>query len=44
MIGDFHGYKWAKWIDRIEIVNGSYRGYWESVTVTINVGAYINKI
>ncbi|WP_049891097.1 molybdopterin-dependent oxidoreductase [Methanohalobium evestigatum] len=23
-------YKWAKWIKRIEVVNHSYRGYWES--------------
>lgn len=25
-----YGYKWAKWIDHIEPVNSSYRGYWES--------------
>lgn len=25
-----YGYKWAKWIDHIELVNSSYKGYWES--------------
>jgi DMSO/TMAO reductase YedYZ molybdopterin-dependent catalytic subunit len=25
-----YGYKWAKWIDHIELVNTSYKGYWES--------------
>ena len=25
-----YGYKWAKWIDHIELVNASYKGYWES--------------
>jgi DMSO/TMAO reductase YedYZ molybdopterin-dependent catalytic subunit len=25
-----YGYKWAKWIDHIELVNSSYNGYWES--------------
>ena len=25
-----YGYKWAKWIDHIELVNESYKGYWES--------------
>ena len=25
-----YGYKWAKWIDHIEVVNTSYKGYWES--------------
>jgi len=25
-----YGYKWAKWIDHIELVNISYKGYWES--------------
>ncbi len=24
-----YGYKWAKWIDHIELVNSSYKGYWE---------------
>ena len=28
---DKWGYKWCKWIDRIEISsNADYRGYWES--------------
>jgi DMSO/TMAO reductase YedYZ molybdopterin-dependent catalytic subunit len=27
---DKYGYKWAKWIDHIELVNTSYKGYWES--------------
>lgn len=26
---DKYGYKWAKWIVRIELSNSSYRGYWE---------------
>ena len=25
-----YGYKWAKWINHIELVNTSYNGYWES--------------
>jgi len=25
-----YGYKWAKWIAHIEVVNTSYKGYWES--------------
>lgn len=25
-----YGYKWAKWINHIELVNTSYEGYWES--------------
>lgn len=25
-----YGYKWAKWIDHIELVNSSYKGYWET--------------
>jgi DMSO/TMAO reductase YedYZ molybdopterin-dependent catalytic subunit len=25
-----YGYKWAKWVDHIEFVNSSYKGYWES--------------
>jgi DMSO/TMAO reductase YedYZ molybdopterin-dependent catalytic subunit len=25
-----YGYKWAKWIVHIEVVNSSYKGYWES--------------
>jgi DMSO/TMAO reductase YedYZ molybdopterin-dependent catalytic subunit len=25
-----YGYKWGKWIDHIELVNSSYKGYWES--------------
>jgi DMSO/TMAO reductase YedYZ molybdopterin-dependent catalytic subunit len=25
-----YGYKWAKWIVHIELVNSSYKGYWES--------------
>ncbi len=25
-----YGYKWAKWIYHIELVNASYKGYWES--------------
>ncbi len=25
------GYKWAKWVERIELVEGDFRGYWESV-------------
>ncbi len=25
-----YGYKWAKWFDHIELVNESYKGYWES--------------
>jgi DMSO/TMAO reductase YedYZ molybdopterin-dependent catalytic subunit len=25
-----YGYKWAKWIYHIELVNSSYKGYWES--------------
>lgn len=25
-----YGYKWAKWIDHIEVANSSFRGYWES--------------
>jgi DMSO/TMAO reductase YedYZ molybdopterin-dependent catalytic subunit len=25
-----YGYKWAKWINHIELVNTSYKGYWES--------------
>jgi DMSO/TMAO reductase YedYZ molybdopterin-dependent catalytic subunit len=24
-----YGYKWAKWIERIELSDSSYRGYWE---------------
>ncbi|MFW9990178.1 MAG: molybdopterin-dependent oxidoreductase [Candidatus Odinarchaeota archaeon] len=24
------GYKWVKWVVRIEIVNYDYKGYWES--------------
>lgn len=27
---DKYGYKWAKWIIRIEVTNTTYRGYWES--------------
>lgn len=27
--GDW-GYKWAKWIDRIQVVDYDYKGYWES--------------
>ncbi|MDW7775910.1 MAG: molybdopterin-dependent oxidoreductase [Methanosarcinales archaeon] len=27
---DKYGYKWAKWITRIEVTNAEYRGYWES--------------
>ena len=26
---DKYGYKWAKWIVRIELSNSPYRGYWE---------------
>jgi len=26
-----YGYKWAKWVDHIQLVNTSYKGYWESV-------------
>ncbi len=26
----YYGYKWVKWINRIEVVNYEYRGYWES--------------
>lgn len=26
---DKYGYKWAKWITRIEVTNVEYRGYWE---------------
>jgi DMSO/TMAO reductase YedYZ molybdopterin-dependent catalytic subunit len=25
-----YGYKWAKWIVRIEVVKGEVKGYWES--------------
>ena len=25
-----YGYKWAKWIDHIELVKSSYKGYWKS--------------
>lgn len=25
-----YGYKWAKWVDHIQLVNASYKGYWES--------------
>jgi DMSO/TMAO reductase YedYZ molybdopterin-dependent catalytic subunit len=25
-----YGYKWAKWFNHIELVNSSYKGYWES--------------
>lgn len=25
-----YGYKWAKWINHIELANTSYKGYWES--------------
>lgn len=25
-----YGYKWAKWVVRIEVTDESYRGYWES--------------
>jgi DMSO/TMAO reductase YedYZ molybdopterin-dependent catalytic subunit len=25
-----YGYKWAKWVVHIELVNSSYKGYWES--------------
>lgn len=25
-----YGYKWAKWIDHIEVANSSFKGYWES--------------
>lgn len=25
-----YGYKWAKWINHIEVANSSYKGYWES--------------
>ena len=25
-----YGYKWAKWIDHIQLVNISFKGYWES--------------
>lgn len=24
------GYKWIKWVDSIELIKGSYEGYWES--------------
>ncbi len=24
-----YGYKWAKWITRIEVIEGPYEGYWE---------------
>jgi DMSO/TMAO reductase YedYZ molybdopterin-dependent catalytic subunit len=27
---DKYGYKWAKWIVRIELSNAPYRGYWEA--------------
>ena len=35
-----YGYKWAKWIVRIELSNLSYRGYWEQrgYSNTANVG------
>lgn len=23
------GYKWIKWVDKIEIIEGPYKGYWE---------------
>ncbi|MDM7918758.1 MAG: molybdopterin-dependent oxidoreductase [Methanosarcina sp.] len=26
---DKYGYKWAKWIVRIELRDSPYRGYWE---------------
>ena len=25
-----YGYKWAKWVEGIEFVTGSPKGYWES--------------
>ncbi|MDK2826069.1 MAG: hypothetical protein PWQ44_1246 [Methanolobus sp.] len=28
---DKYGYKWAKWITAIEVINEPYKGYWESV-------------
>jgi DMSO/TMAO reductase YedYZ molybdopterin-dependent catalytic subunit len=35
-----YGYKWAKWITRIEVSNSSYKGYWEQrgYNNTANVG------
>jgi len=26
----YYGYKWVKWITRIEIINYNYKGFWES--------------
>jgi DMSO/TMAO reductase YedYZ molybdopterin-dependent catalytic subunit len=25
-----YGYKWAKWVDRIEVISSEFKGYWES--------------
>jgi DMSO/TMAO reductase YedYZ molybdopterin-dependent catalytic subunit len=37
-----YGYKWAKWIIRIEVVSEEYRGYWESrgYTDSADVGTF----
>ena len=37
-----YGYKWAKWIIRIEVVKEEYKGYWESrgYTNSADVGTY----
>ncbi len=30
VVPDYWGYKWAKWVTHIEIVDYDYRGFWES--------------
>jgi len=37
-----YGYKWAKWIVRIEVVRGEYLGYWETrgYTDSADVGTF----
>lgn len=37
-----YGYKWTKWITKIEVVNMEVEGYWESrgYSTTANVGEF----
>lgn len=30
VVEDKYGYKWIKWITHIEVIKGTYKGYWES--------------
>ncbi|MCL5986354.1 MAG: molybdopterin-dependent oxidoreductase [Actinobacteria bacterium] len=30
VVPDHYGYKWVKWIEKIEVVDYDYRGYWET--------------